>query len=262
MLLARYLQLKRTRRFRRIGTGLVAIGLALASIAAAPLVLEMQWQADRFAVRMKSAAQKIIPRQEARAYARLPENADREDPMRARVKVFELVGAVHAAVTAEPAKVSERAYAAVATGPAMPVTTAVQNTMNRLRIPGIKVEMQIAEGMSEKVLNKGLAWKLPYTSTPDKGGNTVIGCHRYLYTAGSQTCFNLDKVKPRDPIMVSWKGKVYHYAVREVKIVKPDEISVLQNTSTSVLTVFTCTPKFTSKFRLVVIADLVNTEAL
>src|SRR3989338_53818 len=107
---------------------------------------------------------------------------------------------------------------------------------------------------------KGFAWKLPYTSTPDKGGNTVIGCHRYLYTSGSRTCFNLDKVKTGDEIVVEWKGVRYDYRVREIKIVQPDDVSVLNATREPVLTVFTCTPKFTSKLRLVVIADLVIAE--
>ncbi|MBI2577861.1 MAG: hypothetical protein HYV77_03415, partial [Candidatus Wildermuthbacteria bacterium] len=44
---------------------------------------------------------------------------------------------------------------------------------NTLVIPKIGVEIPIIEGADEKALWKG-AWRLPETSSPDKGSNTVI----------------------------------------------------------------------------------------
>jgi sortase A len=270
MFLNHYYHLKRTTRFRRIGVGLLAAGFVFAGTAGAPLLLELQWQTGELIGRIKALRGTGLV--EERAVARLPENADIAGPLAARldaarqasVKAFELVGAAHAApaeITGASARAAAEATVIAAAVPAA-VKPAAQKTIDRMKIPGIKVDMQIAEGANEKVLNKGFAWKLPYTSTPDKGGNTVIGCHRYLYTTGSKTCFNLDKVKAGDSMVVDWKGMRYYYKVREIKIVKPSEISILNPTREAVLTVFTCTPKFTSKERLIVISDLVKTEAL
>lgn len=276
MFLNHYFHLKRTTRFRRIGVGLLAAGFVFAGTAGAPLLLELQWQTGELIGRMKALRDTGLV--DERAVARLPENADIAEPLAARldsrldstearqasVKAFELVGAAHAApaeITGASARAAAEATVIAAAVPAA-VKPAAQKTIDRMKIPGIKVDMQVAEGANEKVLNKGFAWKLPSTSTPDKGGNTVIGCHRYLYTSGSKTCFNLDKVKVGDSIVVDWKGMRYYYKVREIKIVKPSEISILNPTREAILTVFTCTPKFTSKERLIVISDLVKSEPM
>lgn|GEM_PF-5039603 len=262
--LRRYQQFKRSTHLRRFGYGCIIIGILFAGLASAPLLLEVQWQASTIA---KGATQTIarLSGREERAIGRLPQSEDKADLARARMRAFALVGAVHAATVSNPSvsapdNQDSLVVAAAVSGDAP--KAAVRNTKNRIKIPGIKVDMEVAGGMSEKVLNKGLAWMLPYTSMPDKGGNTVIGCHRYLFTSGARTCFNLDKVKKDDVAVVDWKGMRYHYKVREVKIVKPDEVSVLKATRTPVLTVFTCTPKFTSKLRLVVIADLIKTDII
>ncbi|MEW6610413.1 MAG: sortase [Patescibacteria group bacterium] len=265
MFLLRYRQAKRSARMRRLGFCCIAFGLLCAGIASAPLLLEAQWQAEGAVKQVREAAARLAGREE-RAVGRLPLNEDRGDAaIRARMDAFSLVGAAHAVAASEASPAApenqESPVVAAALLKDMP-QSASRKEIDRLKIPAIKVDMEIAGGGSAKVLNKGFAWLLPLTSTPDKGGNTVIGCHRYLFTSGSRTCFNLDKVKMGDAMVVDWKGIRYHYKVRDIRIVAPDEVSVLYATRTPVLTVFTCTPKFTSKFRLVVVADLIRTETL
>ena len=126
---------------------------------------------------------------------------------------------------------------------------------NVLIIPKIGVEMDIVEGENEKALYKG-AWRIPGTSMPNLGGNTVLGGHRYLYRPPSKrTFYNLDKLAVGDAIQVFWQGEEYNYKVKEIKIVDPKQIEILNNTKEDILTLFTCTPLFTSKKRLVVIAE-------
>jgi len=60
---------------------------------------------------------------------------------------------------------------------------------------------------------------------------------------------------PGDTFYVYWKGIRYDYKVRETKIVLPSEVSILHNTPNNQVTLFSCTPLFTSEKRLVVIAD-------
>ncbi len=128
----------------------------------------------------------------------------------------------------------------------------------RLRIPKIGVDMPIIVG--EKSEQRGLAkgaWLIPGSALPvgaDPYGNTVLSGHRYLRTTGPNTFFNLDKLKPGDEINIEWQGSVNHYTVSETKVVPPSAIEVLNPTPTPTLTLFTCTPVFTTKNRLVIIA--------
>jgi len=131
------------------------------------------------------------------------------------------------------------------------------NTTNLLIIPSINVKIPIVEGTDEKALNKG-AWRLPETSTPDKGSNTVITGHRWLYRPPSQkTFYLLDKVEVGDIFQIIWDGKEYNYKVIGVSVVLPTDVWVLNPTEKSVVTLITCTPLFSTTHRLVVKGELI-----
>jgi sortase A len=125
---------------------------------------------------------------------------------------------------------------------------------NTLRITKINVESEIVEGDDEQSLNRGM-WIRPNSSTPEKGGNTVITGHRFLYTFGSNTLYHLDKLENGDNISVFWNQKEYVYKVLEKKIVPPNEIQIEDQTSDPRLTIYTCTPIWTATDRLVIIAE-------
>ncbi len=130
--------------------------------------------------------------------------------------------------------------------------------LDQLRLSTIGVTMDIVEGRDAKASLRRGAWRLPGTSTPDRGGNTVLGGHRWLYRPPSaRTLYNLDKLQAGDPVEVDWRGTTYRYRVRESKVVTPEQIEILQATTDDILTIFTCTPLFSSAQRLVVIAERV-----
>ena len=123
---------------------------------------------------------------------------------------------------------------------------------NRLVIPSINVDISINDGPDARSLRTG-GWHRPKTSTPDKGGNTVIAAHRFTYTNPASYFYNLPNVKVGDPIIVYWQGKEYNYEVTEQKEVKPTQIEIENNTTFPELTLYTCT-LWTAKDRVVVIA--------
>lgn len=123
-----------------------------------------------------------------------------------------------------------------------------------LIIPSIGLEAEIFEGDTSSTLKKGV-WRRPKTSTPDKGGNTVLVAHRFVYH-GEAPFYNLDKVNPGDTFSTFWEGAEYLYKVRETKIVEPSAIEIESNTADPIMTLYTCTPIWTAKQRLVIIADL------
>lgn len=128
---------------------------------------------------------------------------------------------------------------------------------NRLVIPDILVEGEVYEGSDPSALNNGI-WRRPNTSTPAEGGNTVLVAHRYLYKSGPNTFYNLNRVEIGDEFFLTWEGREYDYRVREIKEVGPNETGVEDQTSTPVVTLYTCTPLWTASRRLVVVADLIG----
>jgi len=127
---------------------------------------------------------------------------------------------------------------------------------NRLVIPKIGVDVAVVEGKNEEAaLLKG-AWRNPKTSDPAKGGNTVISGHRFRFRPPNNTTFYLlDKLSVGDPFLIYWQGVEYDYIVTETKIVAPTTLEILNNTADPQVSLFTCTPLFTTKQRLVVIGQ-------
>lgn len=130
---------------------------------------------------------------------------------------------------------------------------------NRLVIPALDLDVPIVEGQTEAALNKGGVWLRPNGSTPDKGGNTVMAGHRFSYTAPRGPFYFLDKVKPGDQIVVYWHGKAYIYEAESRAEVPPTDGAVEAATPDSRLTLYTCTPLWSLKDRLVVVAQRVET---
>lgn len=135
--------------------------------------------------------------------------------------------------------------------------TVLPQIKNRLIIAGAGINMPLFLSDNDKVLSKG-GWMYSGNSTPDKGGNTVIFGHRWLYKPPIQnTFYNLDKVAIGDKFSISWKGTTYNYQVSDIKIVNPTDVYVLNPTDTHQITLITCTPLFSTKQRLVVIGKLI-----
>jgi sortase A len=134
---------------------------------------------------------------------------------------------------------------------------------NYLIIPKINVSVPIVEDDKAEDGLAGGAWRFPNSGTPDRGGNTVITGHRFKYLPPSNlTFYLLDKLEKNDFITVLWKERKYLYQVETIKIVKPNDLSILQQGDEEILTIYTCNPVFSQKERLVVVAKLVKVEEL
>lgn len=90
-----------------------------------------------------------------------------------------------------------------------------------------------------------------YSAYPGAVGNSV------LYSHAGTMFRHLDSLGVRDTIVVQTPNGTSAYRVRELRIVAPDALAVLDNTTTATLTLLTCYPFGVDSSRLVVIADLV-----
>lgn len=146
--------------------------------------------------------------------------------------------------------------------PALVKTNSVDKTNypanNTLVIPSLNLQEEVHEGSNEAVLMKGL-WHRPGTSSPDKESNTVIAGHRFTYSDPA-VFYHLDKIKEGDNIILYWDKTKYVYRVSLIKEVLPTEVEVEKPSREPILTLYTCTPLWTSKNRLVVQANLTGVD--
>jgi len=129
---------------------------------------------------------------------------------------------------------------------------------NHVVIPSMLLDQPILEGPESqqyKILDKGI-WRFQWSSTPDKGGNTVLIGHRFTYTNPRGVFYYLNKVSLGDEIGVFWSNKEYLYKVSDIRVVDPHDTTIEKPTEDARLTLFTCTPLWLPKDRLVVIAEL------
>lgn len=134
----------------------------------------------------------------------------------------------------------------------------LSDSVNHVVIPSMLLDQRIYEGPTSQqyqILNKGI-WRWPLGSTPDKGGNTVLIGHRFTYTDPRGVFYYLNKVSIGDVIGVFWNDKEYRYNVVNIEEVPPNDTTIERSTTQAELTLFTCTPLFLPKDRLVIVADL------
>jgi sortase A len=134
--------------------------------------------------------------------------------------------------------------------PAAPTGTAIAI----IKIPRIGVVKTVVQGVGVEDLKKGPG-HYPDTSMPGQTGNAAIAGHRTTYGA---PFYNLDELKPNDPILVTTVQGSFRYEVMETKIVRPSQVDVLNKTDDNRLTLTTCHPRFSASSRMVVTAKLIG----
>jgi LPXTG-site transpeptidase (sortase) family protein len=145
----------------------------------------------------------------------------------------------------------------IAQGVTVPQTAT--NVANQLIIPAMQYDEPIIEGKTMAALNSG-PWRIPTGSTPSSSGNTIIAGHRFTYTNPRGTFYYLNKVAVGDEIGIIWQNKTYEYKVFATEVVPPTDTAIENQTTQPTITLFTCTPLWLPKDRLVVIAELETTS--
>lgn len=172
----------------------------------------------------------------------VPEPADPEDVL---PDVLPDVPLPVPTIKVEPAPVAHEAFAII-------------------RVPSLdrlETGWAIVEGVSRKDLKNGVG-HMPSTPLPGQPGNSVFSGHRTTYGAPFH---EFDELDPGDIIEVETGIGIHRYEVRETMIVRPTEVWVTQPRDGAWITLTTCNPKFSSRERLVVVAELVggpNFEAI
>lgn len=138
-----------------------------------------------------------------------------------------------------------------------PARASIDRSYNHLIIPAMQMDERILEGPTAQTINRGV-WRDPHTSSPDQGGNTVLAGHRFTYYNHATPFYHLDVLKVGDQLAMAWDGKLYAYRVSNVQVVAPNNQAVLAASARPIVTLYTCTPLWSSGHRLVVTAQLVG----
>ncbi|MEV6076984.1 class E sortase [Streptomyces sp. NPDC052069] len=141
-----------------------------------------------------------------------------------------------------------------------------------LRIPRIGLTAPVAQGIGKYgVLDKGYVGHYPRTAQPGQAGNFALAGHRNTH---GEPFRRIDRLRRGDSITVETREAVYTYTVdKSLARTTPSDSGVIatvprSNVRTSAgysapghyLTLTTCTPEFTSRYRLIVWGKLTATR--
>ncbi|WP_367049042.1 class E sortase [Streptomyces sp. Je 1-332] len=133
-----------------------------------------------------------------------------------------------------------------------------------LRIPRIGIRVPVAEGVSKNgVLNKGYVGHYPRTAQPGQGGNFALAGHRNTH---GEPFRRINRLGDGDELVVETERAIYTYAVdktlgqtsaRDSGVIRPVPRSDVKEghgyrSPGYYITLTTCTPEYTSKYRLIV----------
>ncbi|MFF3741469.1 class E sortase [Streptomyces sp. NPDC002566] len=141
-----------------------------------------------------------------------------------------------------------------------------------LSIPRLHLRVPVAEGTGKRgVLNKGYAGHYSGTQQPGQQGNFALAGHRNSH---GEPFRYLNRLRRQDIVEVRTAAGTYTYAVdlvlpqtsaRDAGVLRPVPRSLVHpaygyDRPGHYLTLTTCTPEYTSRYRLVVWATLIATR--
>jgi sortase A len=110
------------------------------------------------------------------------------------------------------------------------------DVLGRMDIPRLGMSIAVLQGTSSRNLRLG-AGHIEGTPLPGELGNSALAGHRDSFFRG------LKDVRTNDEIQFQTSTGLFRYEVDWVKIVEPDDMTVLQpSTTESALTLVTCYP--------------------
>ncbi|MCZ4086194.1 class E sortase, partial [Streptomyces antarcticus] len=133
-----------------------------------------------------------------------------------------------------------------------------------LRVPRLGLSVPVARGVDKRtVLDKGYAGQYPGTALPGARGNFALAGHRNTH---GEPFRYLNRLRAGDELLVDVRGRRYTYVVgkvlgetteRDTGVIAPVPRSVVKpeygySEPGAYITLTTCTPEYTSKYRLVV----------
>jgi sortase A len=132
---------------------------------------------------------------------------------------------------------SPTAAANLSIASATPPAIGPDGLIGRIEIPRLGVSVVVVEGIDTPVLRRAVG-HIPGTAMPGQIGNVGIAAHRDTYFRP------LRKIRRGDIVTLTTLRGDYRYSVVSTKIVKPEDVTVLDPDGNQILTLVTCYPFF------------------
>ncbi|MFF4420051.1 class E sortase [Streptomyces sp. NPDC001549] len=141
-----------------------------------------------------------------------------------------------------------------------------------LRVPRLGLVVPVAQGVDKRaVLDKGYAGQYPGTAGPGAQGNFALAGHRNTH---GEPFRYINRLRAGDELIVDMRGRRYTYVVgkilsetteRDTGVIAPVPRSVVKpdqgySEPGAYITLTTCTPEYSSKYRLVVWGTLLKSS--
>ena len=121
-----------------------------------------------------------------------------------------------------------------------------------IQIPSIGLDQVVVEGVTPTDLAMGPG-HYPGTPLPGEAGNVAIAGHRTTYR---HPFYRLTAVRPGQPIVLTTPQGVFTYIAGRASVVAPTDVGIIGPTTTPLLTLTTCNPRYSAATRLVLRAAL------
>jgi sortase A len=126
------------------------------------------------------------------------------------------------------------------------------DAIGQIAIPRIGNTYSIVQGTDTKSLEEGPG-HYPQTALPGMGQTVAVAGHRTTYLAPFRF---LDELKSGDRILVNMPYGKFTYIVQYQKIVKPTQVSVIDNVGYDRLVLSACNPLYSAAQRIIIFARL------
>ena len=115
------------------------------------------------------------------------------------------------------------------------IARAIHATIGELTIPRVHLSAMVLHGSDSRTLRRGPG-HIEHTALPGQAGNVAIAGHRDSFFRPVRD------VRVGDDIYFATREGRFHYRVESLDIVRPDDMSVLDETEAPTLTLVTCFP--------------------
>ncbi|MFJ9250239.1 class E sortase [Streptomyces sp. NPDC101776] len=168
---------------------------------------------------------------------------------------------------------SSRRNTTTATGAGGSTTPRASQAYAVLTIPRLHFRVPVAEGVSKQnVLNKGYVGHYPGTQQPGQAGNFALAGHRNTH---GEPFRYLPRLRLKDTVQVETSTATYTYTVDKILpqtsaadsgVIRPIPRSIVKpsygySQPGYYITLTTCTPEFTSRYRMAVWGTLTSTHS-
>lgn len=220
---------------RRVEIALWVLGVSFLGVVFGDMLARWNYQSqqERALARGPAVFAPAAPRSPVAAPKSAPTAIEEKDPP------VSVVATVTSLATAPPIPI-ERAQASTPVEKKRRAPEALKvvgdpTSIGRIEIPRIGVDAFVKEGADEGTLALAVGL-VPGSARPGEVGNMVLAGHR-------DTFFRpLRKIKVNDRIRMIVPPNTYEYRVQSLRVVAPEETSVLQSNGVEELTLVTCYP--------------------